>query len=47
MGQVGEDIADFSLDIITVGLKERQNLLDETLPAQDGLDLAAVAGCDV
>jgi hypothetical protein len=47
MGQVGEDVADLSADVVAVSVEELQHAFEEGLAGEDGLHLRAAAGCDV
>ena len=44
VGEVGEDIAYLSSNIVSVSLEELQHLFEEAFPGHDSLDLGAVAG---
>lgn len=47
VGHVGEDVADLSLDIVTVHIEELQDTVDESSGADHGLDLRLAACGDV
>jgi len=47
VGQIREDVADLSLNVIPVSLKQMQNVLQHTFPSQDGLNLKFISSCNV